>query len=296
MTFSEKLTELRKNAGETQDALGEVLGVSGKTISKWESAATEPDLAALCAIADHYGVSMDTLFGRGAPMTVPELMKKEMREQPDGAAICQKAFEYSREIICAMMACAMCDSIEQYNHMQDAVPVFDKPFGNTFRSNMEHPLAAMLTYYTPDVRMSMQVFRNPAQFAWLRDNREALADFFGIFADPETLSVLYTLNRADFSEDFTSVYLAEKAGVTVEKTEALLEKLQHIEGIAQPMHLSRSMVETLEGERVVYNYSGSGALMGLFCIAQVLLTGWAGNNCMSWNDVCKLIGEKGENV
>ena len=33
MTFSEKLTELRKNAGETQDALGEVLGVSGKTIT-----------------------------------------------------------------------------------------------------------------------------------------------------------------------------------------------------------------------------------------------------------------------
>ncbi|MBQ8641600.1 MAG: helix-turn-helix transcriptional regulator [Clostridia bacterium] len=291
MTFSEKLTELRKNAVETQDALGEVLGVSGKTISKWESAATEPDLAALLAIADHYGVSVDTLLGRGAPMTVPELMKKEMREQPNGAAICQKAFEYSREIICAMWG-----GMDQYDHMQDAVPVFDKPFGDTFRSNMEHPLAAMLTYHTQDVRMSMQVFRNPAQFAWLRDNRDALADFFGIFADPDALTVLYTLNRADFSEDFTSVYLAEKAGVTVEKTEAVLEKLQHLKGISEPMHLSRSTVETLEGERVVYNYSGSGALMGLFCIAQVLLTGWAGNNCWSWNDVCKLIGEKGENA
>ena len=291
MTFSEKLTELRKNAGETQDALGEVLGVSGKTISKWESAATEPDLAALCTIADHYGVSMDTLLGRGTPATVPELMKKEMREQPDGGAVFQKAFEYAREIICAMW-----NGVDRYERMQDAVPVLGKPFGETFRSNIEHPLGALITYHTPDVRMSMQVFRNPAQFAWLRDNREALADFFGIFADPEALSVLYTLNRADFSEDFTSVYLAEKAGVTVEKTEALLEKLQHIEGIAQPMHLSRSMVETLEGERVVYNYSGSGALMGLFCIAQVLLTGWDGSNYMSWNDVCKLIGEKGENA
>lgn len=291
MTFSEKLTELRKNAGETQDALGEVLGVSGKTISKWESAATEPDLAALCAIADHYGVSMDTLLGRGTPATVPELMKKEMREQPDGGAVFQKAFEYAREIICAMW-----NGVDRYERMQDAVPVLGKPFGETFRSNIEHPLGALITYHTPDVRMGLQVFRNPAQFAWLRDNREALADFFGIFADPEAFSVLYTLNRADFSEDFTSVYLAEKAGVTVEKAEALLEKLQHIEGIAQPMHLSRSMVETLEGERVVYNYSGSGALMGLFCIAQVLLTGWDGNNCMSWNDVCKLIGEKGENV
>ncbi|MBR5444676.1 MAG: helix-turn-helix domain-containing protein [Clostridia bacterium] len=40
MTFSEKLTELRKNAGETQDTLGELLGVSGKTVSKWEGGAS----------------------------------------------------------------------------------------------------------------------------------------------------------------------------------------------------------------------------------------------------------------
>lgn len=291
MTFSEKLTELRKNAGETQDALGEVLGVSGKTISKWESAATEPDLATVLAIADHYGVSADTLLGRDGPLTVPELMTKEMREQKSGGAIFQKAFEYTREIICSMW-----NGMDHYEHMQDAVPSLDMPFGGTFRSNIEHPLGALITYHTPDVRLGLQVFRNPAQFAWLRDNREALADFFGIFADPDALSVLYILNRADFSEDFTSVYLAEKAGVTVEKTEALLGKLQNITGLTEPMHLSCSAVETLEGERVVYNYSGSGALMGLFCIAQVLLTGWDGNNCMSWNDTCKLIGEKGENA
>lgn len=291
MTFSEKLTDLRKNAGETQDALGEVLGVSGKTISKWESAATEPDLAALCTIADHYGVSMDTLLGRGTPTTVSDLMKKEMREQPDGSAVFRKAFEYTREIICSMW-----NGVDRYEHLQDAVPVMDKPFDDTFRSNIEHPLGALITYHTPDVRLGLQVFRNPAQFAWLRDNREALADFFAIFADPDALSVLYVLNRADFSTDFTSVYLAEKAGIPKEKTEAILEKLQQIEGIASPCHLSCSTVETLDGERVVYQYTGSGALMGLFCIAQVLLTGWHGNNCMSWNDICKLIGEKGENV
>ncbi|MBR5445193.1 MAG: hypothetical protein IKV57_03670 [Clostridia bacterium] len=254
-----------------------------------DTGVTEPELSALLAIADHYGVSVDVLLGREGPMTVPELMTKEMREQPDGAAICQKAFEYSREIICSMWG-----GMDRYKNMQDAVPAFDKPFGDTFRSNIEHPLAAMLTYHTPDVRMSMQVFRNPAQFAWLRDNREALADFFAIFADPDALAVLYTLNRADFSEHFTSVYLAEKAGVTVEKTETVLEKLLTLTGIEEPRHLSRSTVETLEGDRIVYNYSGSGALMGLFCTAQVMLAGWYGNNCMSWNAGCKLIGEKEE--
>ena len=68
MTFSEKLIELRKNAGETQDALGEALGMSGKTISKWESAATEPDLSMLTALADHAadeGIDLYSLSGAG---------------------------------------------------------------------------------------------------------------------------------------------------------------------------------------------------------------------------------------
>ena len=288
MTFSEKLIELRKNAGETQDALGDALGVSGKTISKWESAATEPDLSMLTALADHYGVSMDTLFGRGTPPTIADLMKKELGEQPDGAAVCQKAFEYTRAIICSM------GNFDKYTRLQDAVPALDINFGDTFRSNVEHSLGALLTYHTPDVRMSMQVFRNPADFAWLRANRDALSDFFGIFADPDALAVLYALNRADFSEDFTAVYLAEKSGVPVDKVEAFLEKLEKLEGIGEPQHLSRSTVETLDGERVVYNYVGSGAVMGLLCIAQVLVTGWGGMNCWSWNGICKLIGEKEE--
>ncbi|MBQ8400722.1 MAG: helix-turn-helix transcriptional regulator, partial [Clostridia bacterium] len=248
MTFSEKLTELRKNAGETQDALGEVLGVSGKTVSKWESAATEPDLSMLTAIADHYKVSMDALLGRREPPTVSDMMKKELGALPDGAAVYRRVYEYTREIICSMR------NIDRFDHMQDAVPMLDHTFGDTFRSNVEHSLGALLTYYTSDVRMSMQVFRNPAQFAWLRDNRYALADFFSIFADPDALAVLYVLNRADFSEDFTATYLAEKAGVTTETTETVLAKLQNIEGISQPMHLSCSTMETLDGERVVYNY------------------------------------------
>ena len=48
--FARKLAELRKAAGETQEQLGEVLGVSGKTVSKWESDAAEPDLGMLLKI------------------------------------------------------------------------------------------------------------------------------------------------------------------------------------------------------------------------------------------------------
>ena len=62
MTFSEKLTELRKNAGETQDALGEVLGVSGKTISKWETAKGLPDISLIEPLANALSVSVMELM------------------------------------------------------------------------------------------------------------------------------------------------------------------------------------------------------------------------------------------
>ena len=293
MTFSEKLTELRKNAGETQDMLGEALGVSGKTISKWESAATEPDLSMLTAIADHYKVSIDALFGREEPMTAFEHMKKEIRDSKDCGEFFQKVWRFSRGLIFSVWNAA-----EEYEHPQMAVPIDTLgPAGSeAFRSNYEGPTAALLNYYTGDIRMGVQVFRNPNSFAWIRDDREALAKLFALFGDPDTFAVLYVLNRADFSEDFTSVYLADHAGVTVEKAEFVLETMLTITGLTDTCHISRSTVETLEGERVIYNYIGDGALIGLLSLGKILLSGWGNNNCMSWNGVCKLIGEKGENA
>ena len=41
MTFSEKLVELRRKAGLSQEALAEKLGVSRQAISKWETGVSQ---------------------------------------------------------------------------------------------------------------------------------------------------------------------------------------------------------------------------------------------------------------
>lgn len=43
MNFNEKLIELRKSKGLSQDELGQRLGMSRQTISKWELAQSYPD-------------------------------------------------------------------------------------------------------------------------------------------------------------------------------------------------------------------------------------------------------------
>lgn len=61
MRFNEKLIELRKSKGLSQDELGEKLGVSRQTISKWELAQSYPDFQRLVLISDYYNISLDLL-------------------------------------------------------------------------------------------------------------------------------------------------------------------------------------------------------------------------------------------
>lgn len=62
MNFAEKLTELRKTRGWSQEELGERLGVTRQTVSKWELGATTPEMEKLAAISELFGVSTDELI------------------------------------------------------------------------------------------------------------------------------------------------------------------------------------------------------------------------------------------
>lgn len=61
MNFNEKLIELRKSKGLSQDELGQRLGVSRQTISKWELAQSYPDFQRLVLLSDYFGLSLDAL-------------------------------------------------------------------------------------------------------------------------------------------------------------------------------------------------------------------------------------------
>ena len=62
MEFSEKLQQLRKQKGITQEALAQALYVSRTAISKWESGKGFPNISSLQAIAKFFSVSVDELL------------------------------------------------------------------------------------------------------------------------------------------------------------------------------------------------------------------------------------------
>ena len=72
MEFNEKLQQLRKRKGMTQEELAEVLYVSRTAVSKWESGRGYPNIDSLKAIATFFHVTIDELLSGDELLTLAQ--------------------------------------------------------------------------------------------------------------------------------------------------------------------------------------------------------------------------------
>ena len=91
-TIGSGIARLRKSNGMTQDELAERLGVSGKTVSKWENGHGYPDVTIFPRLAEVFGVSVDHLMtGEEKGITVAGNMildiVKNIREYPSAGML-----------------------------------------------------------------------------------------------------------------------------------------------------------------------------------------------------------------
>lgn len=70
--LSEKIYELRRRDGLSQEALAEKIGVSRQAVSKWETGAATPELDKLRALCSCFGVTLDELTGEAPPPAVKD--------------------------------------------------------------------------------------------------------------------------------------------------------------------------------------------------------------------------------
>ena len=76
MEFHEKLQELRKQRGMTQEELAEALYVSRTAISKWESGRGYPNIDSLKEISNFFSVSIDDLLSSEKMLFIAEKENK----------------------------------------------------------------------------------------------------------------------------------------------------------------------------------------------------------------------------
>lgn len=63
MSFAENLMTLRKQRGWSQEELGNQIGVTRQTVSKWEMGQSTPEMEKLMELAKLFGISIDQLVG-----------------------------------------------------------------------------------------------------------------------------------------------------------------------------------------------------------------------------------------
>ena len=83
MEFGNKLYELRKERGLSQEELASRLDVTRQTVSKWEVGDSTPDLDKLVLMAELFEISLDELVLNKVPVTtkLDELGAKVMTEK-----------------------------------------------------------------------------------------------------------------------------------------------------------------------------------------------------------------------
>ena len=67
MAFGERLQEVRKRSGLTQEEFAEHLQVSRQSVSRWESSRGYPEMEKIIFICNRYGATMDELFEEEVP-------------------------------------------------------------------------------------------------------------------------------------------------------------------------------------------------------------------------------------
>lgn len=246
--FAQNLTMLRKKAGETQRDLGDALGVSDKTVSKWETGESEPGLDLVLTLAKHYGVTIDALAD-GSP---------DIEDPYSGMGSRAAALAYFADTVGRTFTFA---TGRMYPTGTDPEAEKDKPLlpplwvlwrGNRgertgvttseiFSHAMSHEQAALC----------VTLMQHPDNYGWLERDADKLSAFLAALSKPGMMKLVRFLHTKGAPHRISAEYAAEKCGSTVEDTRDLLRFL------ARP----EETVVFPDGERAVFVFAGKPYLM-----------------------------------
>ena len=102
MILADKIVNLRKKAGWSQEELAEKIGVSRQSISKWEGAQSVPDMNRILKLSEVFFVSTDYLLRddmEELPCAVNPSEEAEPIENDKGEALIKVSLETANEYL-----------------------------------------------------------------------------------------------------------------------------------------------------------------------------------------------------
>lgn len=95
------LKELRKEKGLTQEQLGEKIGVTNKTVSRWENGNYIPPAECLAMLSDIYGISINEILS-GQKLTADEFADAAEDNLKGALELSEQLFKKSNKTLTIM--------------------------------------------------------------------------------------------------------------------------------------------------------------------------------------------------
>lgn len=260
--FTQNLVRLRKAHGMTQKQLADALGISDRSVSKWETGETEPDISTLCRMAKLYAVPpAEFLRETGAPS---EGVTAELSDLPIQEAA-RRAFGLSQAVMEGLSTPGM-KAYAQSRGESEPLPPPESPVefigGDRLMETMYYGGMMDALYTGPDANLSLLMFPHREHYRWLLSDGERMAALFRLFSTVENLRCLRFLLLQSFTDLFSAGYLAEKAGVSEETAAAFLRAA---------VELGICVRADLKGEKQLYTAVTTIPLVGLLTLAHLTL-------------------------
>lgn len=217
LKIGEKIAKYRKLKGYTQDKLGEMVGVSGQAVSKWENGGV-PDTYLLPTISEVLGVSIDALFG--AERKIADYSADE---------ILDILFAF-----CLQKTDCKDDRIDLFEFMFDTIwTVQSAYFGNEIRpilkdvikKNRGNPQITS-QIINDEGTTYLSLVENFPFFCAVRDTPEIskkllseknFGEFFSLLASDDGMKAIVFTQSTTETSQYTADMMAKKIGITLER-------------------------------------------------------------------------------
>lgn len=227
--LNENIARLRRQAGMTQEELGQKVMVSTQAVSRWERGGT-PDVSMLPKIAQVFGVSIDELFGiqRREDIPVDDVLMREMERTPE-----ENRFERAWQLCWHIMKCmtASCNGSSGETYFR-----FMSGSENTVRKGADNPdRVPAILYMTHDTGLMtaslvkdfhyLLLMPEPEDgYAAVMKRPEAYREFFAFLARPKRIEMLALLYMQEPTRYFTASLASQQLGISIEMAEEILQE------------------------------------------------------------------------
>ena len=257
--IGKNIARLRKERGMKQEELANRVGVSAQAVSKWENGGV-PDTALLPGIADFFGVSIDSLFGRNisADGDLRDALRWSITATPREERL-RKIFSYCWELERGFSEAGKTRSDggleEQQKHYGKNVQMYSSMRHDTGFTQMGLGHRAEYFLIVPEAENQDAVYFDGVDYP-------ALFRFLG---DKDAFDTCVLLNKRDHGTSFTPHLLVKRLGITLERAREILLGLENY-------HMLRKTELELDDEtQTVYSFVPTPSFPAMLLFAHELI-------------------------